>query len=152
MLTACFSSEAPSHASLQCLARELPRGRPGVLLAGSGSEAGAASSFPRRAQSQPRDSTRLGPDGKVWWDRSCNSAKSQRATSTHRRRTSATRCSRFEWEDEDSRRNRWRAANSCWRHAPVRSQANWTSIALTQGCCFTIKRREQGYLGNLKLS
>lgn len=62
MPTVCFSSKATSGTSLQCLARDLTRGRPGVLSAGSGSEAGAASSFPRRAQSQPRDFTRLGPD------------------------------------------------------------------------------------------
>lgn len=143
MLTACFSSKATSGASLQCLARELTRGRPGVLSAGSGSEAGAASSFPRQAQSQPRDFTRFGPDGKVWWDHSRSSSTSQRATSARCCRASATR---FEQEDEDSSRNKWRAANSCWQRALV------PSTALTQGRCFMIKLREQGYLGNLKLS
>lgn len=152
MLTVCFSSKATSRSSLQCLARELTQGHPGVPLAGSSLEAGAASSFPRRAQSQPWDSTWFGRDGKVWWDRSCNGAKSQRAASTHHRRMSATRCSRFEREDEGSRGDKWQAANSCWRHAPARSQANGTSIVLTRGCRFTIKLREQGYLGNLKLS
>lgn len=33
----------------------------------------------------------------------------------------------------------------------LRSQANRTSTALTQGCHLTIKLREQGYLGSLKL-
>lgn len=42
-------------------------GWPGVVLAGSSSKVGAASSFPKTAPSKPQDFTQLGPDGKVWW-------------------------------------------------------------------------------------
>lgn len=46
----------------------------------------------------PRDSTHCGPDGNVQWYHLCNSAKSQRATSTDHHRTSATSCSHLERE------------------------------------------------------
>lgn len=79
----------------------------------------------------------------------CNSTKKQRATSTHCHRTSATRGSPCEQENEDGRRINSKLQTAA---AGMILHTNRTSIALTQECCFTIKLREQGYLVNFRLS